>query len=71
VRATGSGETLKNNDNGLLDLGVIDLEQSLEEAKVPACFGVRRIRKNHGLLVFRSFHGRLSCQVLTAAMPTK
>jgi len=57
VRAAGPGETLENDDNGLLDHGVIDLEQSLEEAKVPARFGVRRIRKNHGLLVFRSFHG--------------
>jgi hypothetical protein len=57
VRAAGPGETLENDDNGLLDHGVIDLEQSLEEAKVPARFGIRRIRKNHGLLVFRSFHG--------------
>jgi hypothetical protein len=57
VRATGPGKTLENDDNGLLDLGVIDHEQSLEEAKVPARFGVRRIRKDHGLLVLRSFHG--------------
>jgi len=63
----GPGEPSRNDDQWPGSITGSSILTDLEEAQVPARFGVRRIRKNHGL-GFSVFSRLTSCPGAAAAM---